>query len=109
VSDFVQSGDFIERHLSFPESVRLLWEATETALQDFGLDYRNAEALAGVIVRLADERISFIDHHGRPGEHEDTRQRLLYYRDKAAKVLAVVNAPRPDLDFEKLAAERAAS
>jgi len=77
--------------------------------QDFGLDYKHAEALAGVIVRLADERLAFIDLHGRPGDHEDTRQRLMCYRDKAAKVLAIVSAPKPDLDFEKLAAERAAS
>ena len=109
MGDLALPGDFVESQLAFPESVRLLWEATEAALQDFGLDYKHAAALASVIVRLADERLSVIDDHGRPGGHEDARQRLLYYRDKAAKLLAVVKAPRPDEDFEKIAAERAAS
>jgi hypothetical protein len=63
----------------FPESVRLLWEATQKALEESGLDRQDLALLCDVIVRLADHRLLLIEAKGSPPGSESVAAKVQDY------------------------------
>jgi hypothetical protein len=86
-------------------AVRLLWEATEQALREGGMDTADVASLCDLVVRLADHRLLVAAR--RPGGPRDGEvAELESCRKQAAELLQFASAPRPDQDYEKLAADR---
>jgi hypothetical protein len=88
-----------------PEYLRLLWEGLHQALQD-GMDTADVAAVSGAIERLAEDRLLWLAHHGADSA---LVAQVRCYRDKAADLRKQASRTPPDLDFEKLAEERAAT
>lgn len=80
----------------FPDSIRLLWEGTQKALEDWGMDRRDIESLCDIVVRLADHRLMVIQVCGAPRGSEGIAERVRHYRNLADDLLRSAAAPRPE-------------
>jgi hypothetical protein len=91
--------------LGSAEYLRLLWEGLHQALAT-GMDTADVAAVSGAIERLAEDRLIYLSHHSADAA---TVAAVRSYRDKAADLRKKASQPPPELDFEKLAEERAAA
>jgi hypothetical protein len=83
----------------FPEAVRLLWEGTHKAVEEWGIDRNDLASLCDIIVRLADHRLMVIECSGSPPGSEKVAERVRHYRDLAADLLQRAAAPLPEPDW----------
>lgn len=82
----------------FPDAVRLLWEGTQKALGEWGMDQKDLLSLCDIIVRLADHRLLLIAKCGSPGGSEEVADQVQHYRKMASDLLqwAAASVTEPD-------------
>lgn len=99
----------LAERLRFPESVRLLWEGTRKAI-DGGIDTKDLVSLCGIIVRLADHRLLFLETGCglSATESQEAANQLRQYRKLASDLLQWATRPMPEPDWAVIA-ERMAS
>ncbi len=88
--------------LPSPEALRLLWEGTQKALEEWGMDRQDVASLCDIVVRLADHWLLTIGSCGSPPEGAVGLVR--HYRQSAAELLRRAAAPPPEPDWDKVAA-----
>jgi hypothetical protein len=89
--------------LQFPEAVRLLWEGTQKALEEWGMDRSDLVSLCDIVVRLADHRLLLIAKCGSPPGSEQITEQVRHYRNLASELLRWASAPPPEPDWGKVA------
>jgi hypothetical protein len=87
----------------FPEAVRLLWEGTQKALDEWGTDRSDLVSLCDIIVRLADHRLQVVASCGSPPGSEQVAEQLRHYRRLASDLLQWAAKPPPEPDWAKVA------
>ncbi len=87
----------------FPEAVRLLWEGTQKALEEWGLDRSDLASLCEVIIRLAEHRLALIQECGSPPAAEQVAEQLRHYRGLASELHRRAAATPPEPDWEEVA------
>ena len=87
----------------FPEAVRLLWEGTQKAVEEWGIDRGDLAALCDIVVRLADHRLMVIEACCSPPGSEKVAEQMRYYRELASELLRSAAAPPPEPDWGEVA------
>lgn len=87
----------------FPEAVRLLWEGTQKAVEEWGIDRTDLASLCDIVVRLADHRLLLIEARGSPPGSEQVAGRVRHYRRLAAELLQWASTPPPEPDWGEVA------
>jgi hypothetical protein len=87
----------------FPEAVRLLWEGTQKAVAEWGIDRRDLVSLCDVIVHLADHRLMVIEACGSPTGSEQVVDQVHYYRKLAFDLLRWAAEAPPDPAWNEVA------
>ena len=80
----------------FPEAVRLLWEGTQKAVEEWGLDRSDLASLCDIVVRLADHRLMVIEVCGSPPGSEKVAEQVRHYRELASDLLRSAGASPPE-------------
>jgi hypothetical protein len=91
-------------YFSSSEAVHLLWEGTRKAL-DGGVDHDDLVSLCEIIVRLADDRLLFIQARSdSPStEVQEVANLLLRYRTMASDLLQWATKPTSEPDWAVIA------
>jgi hypothetical protein len=87
----------------FPEAVRLLWEATQKAVEEWGTDRSDLVSLCDIIVRLAEHRLLVIASCGSPPASEQIAEQVRHYRQLASDLRQWAAKPPPEPDWAKVA------
>jgi hypothetical protein len=87
-------------HLS--ESVRLLWEGTDKALRQAGMDRSDVVSLCDIIVRLSDHRLLIIQAKHPSPESEQAADQVRHYRQLAWDRLQWASKPLPEPDWSEI-------
>ena len=78
------------------EAIRLLWEGTQKAVEEWGIDRSDLAALCDIVVRLADHRLMLIEACGSPPGSEKVVEQVRHYRELAANLLRSAAASPPE-------------
>jgi hypothetical protein len=87
----------------FPEAIRLLWDGTQKALEEWGLDRSDLASLCDIVVRLADHRLMVIEACGSPLGSEKVAEQVRQYRQLAADLLRKAAASPTEPDWGEVA------
>jgi hypothetical protein len=87
----------------FPEAVRLLWEGTRKAVEEWGIDRADLVSLCEVIVRLADHRLMVIEACGNPPGSEHIADQVRHYHQLASDLHRWAATPPPEPDWGEVA------
>jgi hypothetical protein len=88
--------------LESAEATRLLWEGTQKALDESGLDRRDLVSLCDIIVRLADHSLLRVEAKvSRPESDQDVQQ-IRHYRELASDLLRWASTPAPEPDWSEV-------
>jgi hypothetical protein len=85
--------------VQFPEAVRLLWEGTQKALDEWGMDRSDVASLCDIIVRLADHRLMVIKVKGSSPGSKQVADQVRHYRELASELSRWAGAPQPEPDW----------
>jgi hypothetical protein len=85
-----------------PEALRLLWEGTRKALQEWGMDRGDLVSLCDVMVRLADHRLLVLEAAGSPAGSHQVADQVRHYRQLASDLLRRASTPPPEPDWAKV-------
>ena len=83
----------------FPEAIRLLWEGTQKAVEEWGIDRSDLAALCEIVVRLADHRLMLIEACGSPPGSEKVAEQVRNYRELASYLLQSASALPSEPDW----------
>jgi hypothetical protein len=80
----------------------LLWEGTQKALEEWGLDRSDLASLCAIVVRLADHRPMVIEVGGSPPGSEKVAEQVRHYRQLAAELLRKAAASPAEPDWNEV-------
>jgi hypothetical protein len=80
----------------------LLWEATEKALGEAGMDRNDLASLCSIIVRLSDHRLLLIQAKYSSGEFEQAAKQVQHYRQLAWDRLQWASKSLPEPDWAEI-------
>ncbi len=83
----------------FPEAIRLLWEGTRKAVEEWGMDRSDLAALCDIVVRLADHRLMLIEACCSPPGSEKIAEQVRNYRELASHLLRSASASPTEPDW----------
>lgn len=89
----------------FAESIRLLWEGTRNVVYG-GIDTKDLASLCDIIIRLADDRLLYIQVKCDPNsaEIEEAAKQIRQYREQAAEIHRRTSKPAPEPDWAAITA-----
>jgi hypothetical protein len=92
-------------------AIRLLWEGTQKALEELGMDRGDLVSLCNIIVRLADHSVLHIEARVPHPESNQGVEQIRHYRELASNLLRWASTPAREPDWrevsEKLRSEGA--
>ena len=93
--------DFAECR-QFPETVRLLWEGTQQALNEWGMDHSDLVSLCDIILRLAEHRLLVIAKCVPSAESRQAAERVQYYLKQAQTLRQWAATPPAEPDWAEV-------
>ena len=84
------------------EAIRLIWEGTQKALDESGMDRGDVVSLCDIIVRLADHSVLSIEAKASRPESSQVVGQIRHYRELASHLLQWASAPVPEPDWSKV-------
>jgi hypothetical protein len=81
----------------------LLWEGTQKAVEEWGMDRSDLAALCAIVVRLADHRLMVIEACCSPPGSEKVAEQVRHYRALASDLLRSAAASPAEPDWGEVA------
>jgi hypothetical protein len=88
-----------------PEAVRLLWEGTRKAVEEWGMDSEDLASLCDIIVRLVDHRLLVLASCEAAPESAQVAEKLQSYRQQAMDWLQRARRQPVEPDWNEVAAK----
>src|SRR5262245_23585903 len=84
------------------EAVRLLWEGTQRALDELGMDRSDLASLCDIIVRLANHSALVIEAKLSHPESHPIVEQIRHYRELASDLLRWASMPAPEPNWRQV-------